>query len=304
MLARAIVSCVVFFTCAVVATPADAAEMALVPVSASGPHTIVGNQIILHGADQIVTLEIRASDWQPWLIRSFEAAIDASGAASGDAGMLVPFGWDNVDTGSVCTDDLDCPEGWVCWRQEEGLAAGFCAGPNHHPEDGVFIDEAHPDYIFHGLGTLYGVDLSVWRPEYGGGFRYGASLLMSDGSVTYTPPPRYCGTLTLVAPPTVAGTFTMAFRGEPRTFLVDAITSYPYYNIIYPDLTPALITVNPAVCGNGICDSGEDASVCPEDCLPPPIPAASTWGLAVLGLLIVTLAKVYYARTRDPARAA
>jgi hypothetical protein len=276
----------------------NAAEIALVPVSASGPHEIVGNEIILYGADQVVTLELYASDWQPWLVSAFQIAVDSSGAISGDAGELVPFGWDNPDPylDTVCAEDSDCPEvqGQVCWFPEEGLAQGFCAGPDHHLQDGVFLDETHPDYIFHGLGTIGGVDLVVWNPLTGTGFRYGAFVTgePSEAGVPYTPPPKYCGTLKLVAPPDTAGTFTMELEVLPATFLVD------FYHIIDPDLTPALITILPAECGNGICDSGEDIVTCPEDCAPPPIPAASTWGLVVMMLLALAIARVAFGKRR------
>ena len=56
-----------------------------------------------------------------------------------------------------------------------------------------------------------------------------------------------------------------------------------------------------AECGNDICDSGEDASSCPEDCLPPPIPASSAWGLVVLTLLVLSVGKAVSVKRRAAA---
>ena len=294
MSARAIVSYVFFFTCAAVVTSADAAEMALVPVSASGPHTIVGNEIILHGSDQTVTLEIRMSDWDPVGIRAYQAVVDAAGSMSGDAGMLMPLGWDDPDTSTACHDSSDCPPGDICWIPEG--TQGFCAGSGHHPEDGAFIDEDRTDYVFHGLATLAGVGMTVWDPLSGAGYSYGATLFLASQAPVYTPPPKYGGTLTLVVPPEAAGTFTMELLDYPYTFLMLA-----NYWVVFPDLTAALITVNPAECGNDICDSGEDAASCPEDCLPPPIPASSAWGLVVLTLLVLSVGKVLSVKRRAAA---
>jgi hypothetical protein len=276
---------------------ANAAEMALVPVGASGPHEIVGNEIILYGADQVVTLEIYASDWQPWPINMFQASIDPRGATSGDAGTLAPLAWDRTGDEPVCETDSDCPEGTLCWRPAARAALGLCTSPNHHPEDGAFIDETRPDYVFRDLPALAGVDLSLWDPAWPFGFRFGA-LTLSIVSVVYSPPPKYCGTLTLIAPADAAGTFTMRSREGEDTFLADTITTYPHGNYYFPDLTPALITVLPAECGNGICDSGEDIMTCPEDCAPPPIPAASAWGLVVMALLVLAVARVAFVRRR------
>jgi hypothetical protein len=270
--------------------------MALVPVSASGPHEIVGNEIILYGADQVVTLEIYASDWQPWRTRTFQVAIEPSGATSGDAGALVPLAWTDDGPGPTCSVDSDCPGGEVCWRQLEGAVLGLCASPDHHPEDGAFIDETRVDYIFLGLATLASVDCSIWGPPPVGGFRYGGCLFSTVG-VTYAPPPKYCGTLSLVAPRPAAGTFTMGFRADGATFLMD--DTQPLHNLIIPDFVPALITVLPAECGNGICDSGEGIMSCPEDCAPPPIPAASAWGLLIMTLLVLAVARIAFVRRRS-----
>jgi hypothetical protein len=267
---------------------ASAAEMALVPVSASGPHTIVDNEIILYGADQVVTLEIRISDWGPERLEAYQVEIDPSGTMSGDTGTLLPYAYDNPDFSAYCYSAADCTGDQICWPSPYGA---FCAGPNHHPEDGAFIDKGRADYVFKGLPTLAAVDHVGWDPLHPLGFTYAALSL--GGVQSYVPPPKSGGTLTLVAPPDAAGTFTVGLREYPHTHLIletNAITS--------ADCTGALITVLPAECGNGICDSGEDIATCPEDCAPPPIPAASAWGLVVMTLLALTTARITSIRRR------
>ncbi len=292
MSTRTVVLWFVLITMAAVTIPADAAEMALVPVSASGPHTIVGNEIILHGAGQIVTLEIRVSDWGPVRLRAYQAVIDSSSYVSGSSGALNAVGWVGLATSPpyYCTPDGGCAPGHSCWFYSFNVYEGFCALPAHDPETGVAVDTFREDFVFRYAASSAGsVDLGTRD------YRYAAVVIHMNVTPEYVPPPKYIGTLMLEVPADAAGTFTVELaNGGDRTLLYDDA------NELIPDVTliPALITVNPVECGNGICDSGEDASVCPEDCLPPPIPAASTWGLAVLGLLIATLAKVYYSRTR------
>jgi hypothetical protein len=289
MSVRTTVTWVLVFTCFGVVIPVRAAEVALVPVGASGPHVIVGNEITLYGPGQRVTLEIYASQWQPARLKHYQAVIDPSGYVSGLAGQLHPVGWVGLAEEAPCVVDGDCPLGHWCWSYEDSSELGLCALPGHDPELGAFIDEGHHRFVFAGLPVIKAVDLSVF------GYRYGAVTIDYPSAPEYVPPPRYCGTLLLDASSEAMGTFTVELQdGGDHTFLVDD------ENHFVPDvmLTPALITVLPAECGNGICDSGEDEASCPEDCLAPPIPAASTWGLAVLGLLLAALAKVYFTRHR------
>ena len=64
-----------------------------IPVDASGLHTIVGNEIILHETEQSVTLEIYVSGWSPSLLTTVQATVDSSGYSNGVGGTLVPLGW-------------------------------------------------------------------------------------------------------------------------------------------------------------------------------------------------------------------
>ena len=64
-----------------------------IPVSASGLHTIVDNEIVLHETGQMVTLEIYVSGWSPKLLKTVQATVDSSQYSNGVGGTLIPFGW-------------------------------------------------------------------------------------------------------------------------------------------------------------------------------------------------------------------
>ena len=70
-----------------VAPASFAAEFAWVPQEATGTHNIVGQEIILTGAGQEVTLDLEMSGWDPEqdndpLLGSFNAGVDSSGLAA------------------------------------------------------------------------------------------------------------------------------------------------------------------------------------------------------------------------------
>lgn len=92
-----------------------------IPVDASGLHTIVGNEIIVHETGQTVTLEIYVSGWSPNLLKTVQATVDSSKYSNGVGGTLVPLGW----PGS--------------------------------PEDGCFINTSRSDFVFDGMVFLEAV---------------------------------------------------------------------------------------------------------------------------------------------------
>ena len=165
-------------------------EVAFVPVSATGAHSISGNQIVVTPGAQ-VTLEIEVSDWTqplPNLLATVEAVLDSSSLTSGAAGSLSP---------------LIVPD----------------------PSAGAFIDESHPNYVFKGaLGTITATQLATPNYRWAAGVvlgpvappvtpRYFATLILEvsgDASGTFTvemqPPPQTAMTSNLgpfVSPLTV-----------------------------------------------------------------------------------------------------
>jgi hypothetical protein len=141
------------------------AEFEWVPIEASGSHTISGNEITLYEADQLVTLEIQVSGWDPHLLKTVQAAIDSAGYSNGVGGTLIPYGW----PGS--------------------------------PEDGAFIDTDHPNYVFNGFTSITAVSTATLDYIWGtviligdgktddGQTYYFATLILdvpTDASGTYT----------------------------------------------------------------------------------------------------------------------
>jgi len=178
---------------------ASGAEVALVPVRASGDFTIVGNQIILESAGQQVFLEIYLSDWDidqdgTPLLRTWQADIDSSGYSSGLWGTLIPWM-------PTCASHADCeavmgPLGTGGARGGcgvPGVPSGFCAAG--------FIDDTRSDYVFAGIAEFSAVDLSSLN------YRFASSL--SGSPVADSGTPRYGGTLVLDVPPDARGTFTI-----------------------------------------------------------------------------------------------
>jgi hypothetical protein len=117
-----------------------------IPVSASGSHTIVGNEIILHETGQIVTLEIYASGWVPKLLKTLQATVDSSTYSNGVGGTLVPYGWPGT------------------------------------PQNGCFIDTARTDFVFYGMVFLDAVSYSSLDYIWGATLLTGAK---TDGGLDY-----------------------------------------------------------------------------------------------------------------------
>jgi len=160
--------------------------MEWIPVDATGSHTIDGNNITLFGTDQLVTLEIRLSGWgdasgAPEL-RSYQARVDPTGY-NGVGNPLNPLGWPAT------------------------------------PDDGAYVDELHPDYVFLGMYAISTTDTSTIA------YRWGGTILgvggVPDGGGNY-----YGGTLSLEVPPGAAGTYTIAFEEEWGTFMVDPAADF------------------------------------------------------------------------------
>jgi hypothetical protein len=101
------------FLAGLLTEPADAQEISLVPVGASGSHTIIGNEIELRPGTT-VTLEIRISDWNPDLLQTYAAVIDSTGYATGLSGFLTP-------ATIPCDIDEDCFGASLCGNQVAGL---------------------------------------------------------------------------------------------------------------------------------------------------------------------------------------
>ena len=236
------------------AIPANAAKMEFVPVTASGPHSIRGNEIVLVGGGQKVTLEIRISNWNPDVLHIYQVHIDTNGFVSGDVGTAFPLGWDRDFEMQPCQDDSHCPGGQVCHLMWER-----CAGPDHYPQAGWFMDTSRPDYVFQGIPSFVEGPEGVDYLEY----RLG-DLVMAPGlDPAYAPPPKYGGTLILAVSEDARGTFTIDFVKEG---LASALFAPGYVPIEPLQLRPILVTVTEPGCGNRVCEFSETCLTCPDDC--------------------------------------
>ncbi|MGD2110044.1 MAG: hypothetical protein PVI86_11725, partial [Phycisphaerae bacterium] len=227
--------------CALFAIPVHAASLGLVPISATGTYAIDGHEIILVCGGQHVTMEVRAADWGPHLLRIFQVHLDVYSFVSGEAGTAFPLGWDRDFEMPGCATDDDCPEGQIC--TETWLR---CAGPNHDPEIGWFTDTSRTDYIFYGVPSINNTNNYADYVEY----RQGDTVLLPTDSIPYTPPAKYGATLILDVSEDAAGTFTIGFITEElSTALFDDELHY-----IQPiEILTAQVTIVEPGCGNGVC---------------------------------------------------
>lgn len=200
---------------------ARASTISLTPVSASGTHTVAGNQIQITGTPQRVFLEIRISNFAPNNINVWQATIDSSTYSSGASGTLTPaflacasnaicastYGTGSncvskcaggANNGAICTLPADCPGG-AC--NPTDCAAGF-------------QDITRPNWIFAGAAAINAVSLATLD------YAYGAVTLGLNATDPGTF--RYGGTLVLNVPNGAVGTFTVQFvPSSGLTFIMD-----------------------------------------------------------------------------------
>lgn len=175
-------------------TTAPGAEFLLVPIGASGTHTISGNEITLEGGGQQVFLEVRMAGWGPSLLKAWQADIVSSGYSSGLKGVLTP-----ATVSCATTADCEAALG-------RGSVCGDLGGPAERCSAG-FIDPTRTDYVFASVSDISVVDISTLD------YRYAATLLQ----IVDVPDPgvdQYGGSLVLDVPVDASGTFTIGFQGD------------------------------------------------------------------------------------------
>jgi hypothetical protein len=162
----------------------------------------------------IIVCEIYG-DWSPVVTRLKSWQVQIDGSDFGSLLPIMPAYCDNL-TDVSCTSDADCFGEQICWWPEG--PNGFCAGPNHHPEDGAYIDSLRPDYAFAPAGSpppeFKAVDMSTLS------FRYASTVLHLDPA--YVPPPKYFATFTLEVLPDACALFTVEFLRSPASFFVNS----------------------------------------------------------------------------------
>lgn len=226
--------------------------ISIVPASASGPHTIVGNEIFMEPG-QTVVLEFHIAGWDPDRdgspqLKAWMVQIDPSGYAGGLQGTLTPV------SGPACTTDADCRGflGAVCHfsgdpctedsdctstPSETCESLSRCGGVYSSSDQCApgFINSHRADYVFIDLEDISASDFT--KPY----FRFAAVALFE----TFADPgvPKYVATVVLEVPPDAHGTFTVApvsaARFGPANHMIDQDNQL----IPLVGLLPAKITV-------------------------------------------------------------
>lgn len=223
------------------------ARLEWVPVSATGPHTITGNQIVLGNTSGMqVTLELRVSNWDPEhdgvpSLAAIQATVDAAGYNNGSGVNIGPLVLPTLESGAFialqrCTVGQQInPNGAPCGSGFPACTAGeFCVG--------------NPLYLFDNLNPLAFTALinAIFQNyEFGNVAQVGSKV--DDGN-TY-----YLGTLILVVPPTAKGNYTIDFYNDANsnfTFMIDAAGT----SIDIAHLVPAVIKI-PCITGTACNDS-------------------------------------------------
>ncbi len=251
--------------CALAATTAPGAEIALIPVGASGGHSINGNEITLTSGGQRIFLEFRASGWAPDSIRLFQVSLDGAGFTSGSSGSvglaaaacsssddcIGAFGGTCSVFGDACVQSGDCQ-----LPQYEDCEGPPCANPTG--VDGscnpVFISDSRGDYVFWNLVDLAAVDLA------NANIRLASTLFESTDAVSDSGAEVYLGTLVLDASPDAQGTFVIDYVTRPDASFLWAPNNVPVAPLT---LSPARITfacstdadcVDADQCTSDVCD--------------------------------------------------
>ncbi len=190
--------------------------MSLVPVGSTGPHVIVGNEIILPSGGTQVELEAKVIGLQEdsaVCVWEYQFRIDSAGFSTGLSGSLTP-------ARIVCDSDDDCFGKAIC---DQGICDVRAA---------AYIDQGRRDYLFYGLPVFLAFDFSTLD------FGYAAAML--DIGICNRRDRGHLGTLILDVSADATGTYTVGFLGGRETFVVVG-----FYRSIFPcTLTPARITIH------------------------------------------------------------
>lgn len=179
-----------FATLAVVAFGVSAwsargAEMEWKPVASTAEtYRIIGNEIFIPHGGVEVTLDLLISEWQPHLLRTYQAKVTSPDYPDG-TGMLEPA----------------CEPHALASRDGR-----YCA----------FIDATRTDYVFFGADApIYAVDTSTLH------YRWGSVVFYHEEAVPDPGEPRYGATLIVEVAPDATGTLTVGVAGDPHAFLVN-----------------------------------------------------------------------------------
>lgn len=249
---------------------ADAAEMILQPVSASGEHTIVGTEIRLASSGQRVRFEVLVRNYAPQFLKVYQVTLDERGFHNGSPTPLqrVSVACPNVNNSGdqFCQTTFD----------ETGIGAPDCVDSYSPawPTTGLrcepaWINQSRTDYIFFGMDTIALADINSPNLRWGG-TTWPPDLGIDEGG-TY-----YAGTVLVDVPVGAGGRYLLGFDIN-ETFMDDAQAPTAIVASLIPATILVLCTSDEqcgAQCLTGICDTDTglclpqpDGAIC-TDCNP------------------------------------
>ncbi len=187
------------------------------------------------------------------LLRSYQALINGKdGVVSGDAGLVLPLGWDAPLQFMGCTSQSDCPLGTSC-------PGGQCIGSAHFPDTGAFIDPDRADNVIRDFDPLFFVGTIVIDYILGGASR-------EPTGAADTGEPKYGGTLLLTVSDEACGQFTFDFVTTGIAGISEFIATDLAIRSI-PNTQPLYIQTHDCDCNdNGVFDDEELATGAAADC--------------------------------------
>ncbi len=200
----------------------------------------IGDYEIWLRADDMIITEVYVSEWSPnddidnEGARLWQFDIDEFSFTNDDCpdGGVFPYHWDRAPLPPSCATG-PCPPEWpVC------DPLNICVGPNHHPEDGFFIDASNPDYIFYLVSEFPAVDYVMLRA---------GSTNLSAVYPLYTPPPNYLATMAFVVSDNTCGDYTIPMDLAANTTAIMNPWMVPDLPTVAEDLVVHTVPAPPCV---------------------------------------------------------
>ncbi len=217
-----------------------------IPKGATGPHTIVEDEIFLDSGGQSVTFEVYLSGWdldqnEDPLLAAYQVTLDVSHFI-GDLGGNLSFAQ------IPCVTNGDCFHSG--YQNSECLSEGFCDFFSS-----VYVDESHPDFPFSGFRAFSVSNMLVYW--------FGSVIFDPDVGVADTGGAKYLGTVILDVSTDAEGLFEIGpILGDVTT----ALKAPDQTRIPIPGIYPALIILPSDCNGNGIPDATDIADGTSIDC--------------------------------------
>jgi hypothetical protein len=163
----------------------------VIPIGATGPHSINGSEVSIFGGPQQITFEIRLSGWgslgpdNPRMKR-YQVLLGMDGFTTGESGSI------SLSTTVPCQADYDCFAYSVC------EATGYC-----DKFGSFYIDVTRPNFPFYGVPTV-----SFWHPNPPSPEAFAIAFYDADAAID-NGNSYYAATLIMDVPADAYGEFTI-----------------------------------------------------------------------------------------------